>query len=103
MNISQSVERAAKFFPDKSAIVFEGTRISYADLNARVNRLANALNANKVGRGACVALYLPNIPEFAICYLSAVRVGAIAEIYRQRFRVRLNIYDGGFAAQHPIE
>jgi len=78
MNISQSVERAAKFFPDKSAIVFEGTRISYADLNARVNRLANALKANTVGRQTCVALYLPNIPEFVICYLAAVRVGAIA-------------------------
>jgi long-chain acyl-CoA synthetase len=78
MNISQNVERAAKFFPEKPAIVFEGTQIPYADLNARVNRLANGLKANKVGRGACVALYLPNIPEFAICYLAAVRVGAIA-------------------------
>ena len=78
MNISQNVERAAKFFPEKSAIVFEGTQISYADLNARVNRLANGLKANRVGRGVCVALYLPNIPEFAICYLAAVRVGAIA-------------------------
>ena len=78
MNISQNVERAAKFFPDKPAIVFEGTRISYADLNARVNRLANALKANTVGRETCVALYLPNIPEFVICYLAAVRVGAIA-------------------------
>ena len=29
MNISQNVERAAKFFPEKSAIVFEGTQISY--------------------------------------------------------------------------
>ncbi|RPJ14771.1 MAG: long-chain fatty acid--CoA ligase [Deltaproteobacteria bacterium] len=78
MNISQNVERAAKFFPEKPAIVFEGTQISYADLNARVNRLSNGLKANGVGRGACVALYLPNIPEFAICYLAAVRVGAIA-------------------------
>ena len=78
MNISQNVERAAKFFPEKPAIIFEGTQISYADLNARVNRLANGLNANGIGRGACVALYLPNIPEFAICYLAAVRVGSIA-------------------------
>ena len=78
MNISQNVERAAKFFPEKSAIVFEGTRIPYGDLNTRVNRLANGLKANEFGRGACVALYLPNIPEFVICYLAAVRVGTIA-------------------------
>ncbi len=78
MNIAQNVERAAKFFPDKTAIVFEGTRQSYADLNARVNRLANALGANGVGKGDRVALFLPNIPAFAVCYLAAVRIGAIA-------------------------
>ena len=61
MNISQNVERAAKFFPEKSAIVFEGTRIPYGDLNTRVNRLANGLKANEFGRGACVALYLGSV------------------------------------------
>jgi long-chain acyl-CoA synthetase len=78
MNISQNVERAAKFFPNKPAIVFEGAQIPYGDLNTRVNRLANGLKAHQVVRGACVALYLPNIPEFVVCYLAAVRIGAIA-------------------------
>jgi long-chain acyl-CoA synthetase len=78
MNISQNVERAATFFPDTPAVVFEGTAITYADLNGRVNRLANAFKANGIGRGARVALYLPNIPEFVICYLAAVRAGVIA-------------------------
>jgi long-chain acyl-CoA synthetase len=78
MNISQHVERSARFFPEKPAILFEGASISYSELNDRVNRLANALKANSIGRGTCVALYLPNIPEFAIGYLAAVRVGAIA-------------------------
>jgi long-chain acyl-CoA synthetase len=78
MNISQHVERAATFFPDKPAILFEGASLTYRDLNARIHRLATALTANGVGRGQCVALYLPNIPPFAICYLAAVRIGAIA-------------------------
>jgi long-chain acyl-CoA synthetase len=78
MNISQHVERAAKFFPDKPAIIFEGALLTYANLNARINRLANGLKANGVGRGQCVALYLPNVPQFAICYLATVRIGAIA-------------------------
>ncbi|MCU0591742.1 MAG: long-chain fatty acid--CoA ligase [Desulfobacterales bacterium] len=78
MNITQHVERAAKFFPDKPAISFEGSTLTYRDLNARIDRLANALAANGVGRGQCVALYLPNIPAFAICYLATVRIGAIA-------------------------
>lgn len=78
MNISQHVERAAKFFPDKPAVLFEGSVLTYRDLNSRVDRLANALTANGIVRGQCVALYLPNIPAFAVCYLAAIRIGAIA-------------------------
>ena len=78
MNISHHIERAATFFPDKTAILFEGLRLTYRDLNARVNRLANALKANGLSSGKCAALYLPNIPQFAICYLATVRIGAIA-------------------------
>lgn len=78
MNISQHVERAAKFFPDRAAIIFEGKTWTYGDLNTRANRLANALKANGVGRGDRVVLYLPNCPEFALCYLATLKVGAIA-------------------------
>jgi long-chain acyl-CoA synthetase len=78
MNIAQNVERAAIFFPDKIAILFEGRHITYKELNQKANRLANAFAAHGIGKGDRVALYLPNIPEFAICYLAAVKVGAIA-------------------------
>jgi len=78
MNIAQHVERAAKFFPERAAILFEGAEWRYAELNARANRLANALKANGVGRGDRVALYLPNLPEFALCYLAALKAGAVA-------------------------
>jgi long-chain acyl-CoA synthetase len=52
--------------------------LTYRDLNARVDRLANALKANGLSSGNCAALYLPNIPSFAVCYLATVRIGAIA-------------------------
>jgi len=78
MNVTQSVERAAKFFPDKVAIIFEGQQITYSELNRRANRLANALKAQGVKKGDRVALYLPNIPEFAVCYLATLKIGAIA-------------------------
>ena len=51
MNIAQHVERAARFFPGHPAILFEGTTIGYADLNAGVNRLASALMAHGVKAG----------------------------------------------------
>lgn len=78
MNIAQSIERAAQFFPDKAAIIFEDQTISYQELNASVNKLANAFMANGVQKGDRVVLYLPNIPEFIICYFAALKIGAIA-------------------------
>jgi long-chain acyl-CoA synthetase len=78
MNISDNIARAARFFPEKDAILFEGRRLTYAELDRAANRLAHALAAHGIARGACVALYLPNIPEFAIAYLAAVRIGAVA-------------------------
>jgi long-chain acyl-CoA synthetase len=78
MNISQNVERAAKLFPDKAALVFEGTHLTYRHLNARVNRLASTLVAEGIAKGDRVALYLPNIPAFVIGYLATVHIGAIA-------------------------
>ena len=78
MNVAQHVERAAAWFPDRPAIVAEGRSLSYRELNERANRLAHALRAHGVGRGDRVALYLPNIPAFAVCYQAALKVGAVA-------------------------
>ena len=98
MNIAQTVERAARWFPDHPAILFEGSELSYRELNLRANRLANALKANGVQRGDRVALYLPNIPNFAVCYLAALKAGAIAVSINSIFKseeVRYIVNDSG--------
>ena len=78
MNVAQILETAAKFFPEKTAILFEEKEIPYSQLDAKACRLANALTANGIQQGSRVALYLPNIPEFAICYYAILKAGAIA-------------------------
>jgi long-chain acyl-CoA synthetase len=78
MNVAQHVERAAKLFPDRDAILFEGNHWTYRDLNDRANRVANALRANGIQRGDRVSIYLSNCPEFALSYLAAMKIGAIA-------------------------
>jgi long-chain acyl-CoA synthetase len=77
MNIAHSLEKAARFFPEKLAVIFEDRRISFQMLNTIVNRLANAFSANGIQKGDRVALYLPNIPEFIFCYMAAQKIGAI--------------------------
>jgi long-chain acyl-CoA synthetase len=78
MNVANNVERSARHFPDRPAIVFGDATLTYAALDAAVNRTAHALRRLGVDRGDRVALFLPNIPEFAITYLAAQKLGAIA-------------------------
>src|SRR5205085_10450684 len=66
MNIAQHLERAARHFPERAAIVFEDQEFSYAALQERVDRTAHALLALGVAKGDRVGLFLPNIPEFAV-------------------------------------
>jgi long-chain acyl-CoA synthetase len=105
MNIAQHIERAAKFFPERAALLFEGVTWTYSDLNARANRLANALRANGVARGDRVALYLPNVPEFALCYLAAQKIGAIAVSINALFKtdeVKYIVNDSGAAVMFTL-
>ena len=77
MNIAQYLERHAAQTPDLVAIRFEGRSISYGQLNSDANRLACSLRAAGVVAADRVALYLPNVPEFAVAYYAAQKLGAI--------------------------
>jgi acetyl-CoA synthetase len=50
--------------------------ITYADLQRRVGRAANALRELGVGLGDRVAIYLPMIPELPVAMLACARIGA---------------------------
>ena len=78
MNIASVLTPWARYDPGRPAIVFEGRQLSYGELDDLAGRVSAALRARGIGRGDTVALHLPNIPEFIICYLGIVRTGAIA-------------------------
>jgi long-chain acyl-CoA synthetase len=79
MNIAQHLERAARHFPDRPAIIFEDDQpVSYAELQAEVDRTAHGLVSLGVRQGDRVLLFLPNIPQFVVAYLAIQKVGAIA-------------------------
>jgi acetyl-CoA synthetase len=62
--------------------------ITYAQLLAEVQRLANALKDLGVGRGDVVGIYLPMIPEVIVSMLACARIGAPH-----------NVVFGGFSAE----
>ncbi|GLZ31563.1 hypothetical protein Lesp02_37510 [Lentzea sp. NBRC 105346] len=62
--------------PDATAVVFEGTELTYAELDARVNRLARLLIARGVRPGDRVALQLRRSIELVTAVFAVTRVGA---------------------------
>ena len=71
------LQQSADRHPGKIALVSDGRRMTYADLEALANRLANALMAHDVHRGDRVAIYLANCAEAVIAIFAALKAGAI--------------------------
>ena len=77
MNLGSLLPRHACYRPDHLALVFEAQRFTFCELNARVNRLANALLASGLRKGDKIATVLPNCLEQLDAYLAAAKTGLV--------------------------
>src|SRR5829696_4474625 len=65
----------------------EELEVTYAALHRDVQKFANALKDNGIGKGDVVGIFLPMIPEVAVAMLACARIGAVH-----------NVVFGGFSA-----
>ncbi len=68
---------AARNWPDRPALLFKGSRVTYRRLEEQSDALSAAFAAEGVKRGDRVALCLPNCPQFVIAEFAAWKAGAI--------------------------
>jgi acyl-CoA synthetase (AMP-forming)/AMP-acid ligase II len=76
-NLGSLVREAAQQFADKTILRFEGSGLSFTELEERTNRLANVLEKLGVKSGDRVAVMLGNGFDFPITWLSIAKLGAI--------------------------
>ncbi|MFF5257861.1 class I adenylate-forming enzyme family protein [Actinomadura viridis] len=76
-NLARMLAVNAVRFAGREALVFEGRRWTYRELDADVSALAAGLAADGVARGARVAVVADNVPEFLILSLALARLGAV--------------------------
>ncbi|MGW7416958.1 amino acid adenylation domain-containing protein [Streptomyces sp. NPDC054863] len=69
-------ERQAAATPEGTALVCADTELSYAELDARANRLAHHLVALGIGPEQTVALACPRTPELLVSMLAVLKTGA---------------------------
>jgi len=76
MNIVEVLEKCARDYPVKPAIIFRQEQISFPQLKDKVFAFAQALLKLGVKPGDKVAIFLPNWPEYIYSYLAAWSIGA---------------------------
>src|SRR5437870_1254652 len=75
--IGDFLRRAAKLYPNKTAIVAGQRRFTYREFQERVNQLGHALLSLGVSRGDRVCILSPNSHFFLEAYYGVPQIGAI--------------------------
>jgi long-chain acyl-CoA synthetase len=77
VSLPELLDQITSRFPNAPAIYYFGIKMTYRELNEKVNQFANLLLQEGVKPGDRVALYLPNCPPVVIAFFGVLRAGAI--------------------------
>lgn len=97
------LDMAAEAYPNRNALIFQNTRITYKGLRDRAEFFAGALRRMGVEPGHRVAVMLPNLPQTVIAFWGIIRAGAVVvmtnPLYMEKELLE-NMHDSG--AEHMI-
>jgi long-chain acyl-CoA synthetase len=75
--IHHFLENSAQQYPEKVALIHQGVRSTYADINAQANQLAQHMLNCGVTYNQRVVLLLENSLEYVVAYYGALKAGAV--------------------------
>lgn len=75
--LDQLLSQTATKYPNATATIFYGAKMTYRELNDAVSSFTSALVKLGIKLGDCVAILLPNSPPFVIAYYGILRAGGI--------------------------
>ncbi len=97
------LDMAAEAYPNRNALIFQNTRITYKGLRDRAEFFAGALRRMGVEPGHRVAVMLPNLPQTVIAFWGVIKAGAVVvmtnPLYMEKELLE-NMHDSG--AEHMI-
>jgi o-succinylbenzoate---CoA ligase len=79
MMLDNWLAQRAQTCPDRAALIAEGRRLTYEELEAEATAAARRLAARGVRRGATVTLELPVGADYVVLLHALMKLGAIAE------------------------
>ncbi|HKJ62914.1 MAG TPA: AMP-binding protein, partial [Hyphomicrobiales bacterium] len=75
MPLQSMLEKAAKDYGDRHCTYFMGSTLTYAEINALSDKVAQGLQQRGVRKGVNVGLLLPNTPSYVIMYFGILKAG----------------------------
>jgi len=75
--LPEFLERSAERFPNNTALIFQGYKVTYKELNEMVNAFAACLRDLGIKKGDSVAILLPNLIPCVVAYYAVMKIGAI--------------------------
>lgn len=75
ITFTDMLEEALRFKPERTALHFLGTRITFRELDELSDRFVSFLQGCGCGAGDVVGIQLPNIPEYPIALVGALKAG----------------------------
>ena len=78
ITLHRFLEETARKYPNRTATILKGARLSYAELDQLTDRLAAGLDAMGLQRGDRVAILMPNSPQFVIAFYGILKAGGVA-------------------------
>ena len=74
-SVVRRFERQCAAHPDAPALEFQGSQVSYAELDARANRLAHHLRQSGVERDRLVGIAIERTPDMVVAVLAVLKAG----------------------------
>lgn len=84
MTVASHVAHNASRFPDKTALIQEGRKLTYAELDTRSNRIANALIARGIKPGERIAVLMGSCIEWVVLYVAIGKAACTAVPFNYR-------------------
>jgi acyl-CoA synthetase (AMP-forming)/AMP-acid ligase II len=78
MTLTEWFDDVLNLFPERPALHFFGKRLTYRTLMDHADRVAQALADGGCHKGDVVCIHLPNIPQYMITQIGALRAGCAA-------------------------
>ncbi|GAA4759674.1 long-chain-fatty-acid--CoA ligase [Actinomycetospora chibensis] len=78
LNLAVVLRESARRHPHRTAIIADEHRMSWSELDAAADRLAEGLRRQGLRTGDAVALQLPNVPQFAVAWFGILKAGLVA-------------------------